>query len=56
MEMLEKGEGLLFTFKSEAEEFATRNKLNITLIDEDLTDDKHFEVKGYKGGLYWVAE
>lgn len=52
---LQKGESLLFTFKHDAERFAKRNNLKIIYNDGEFIDDEHYEVKGYKANLYWIA-
>lgn len=49
------GEDLLFTFKSEIIDFAIKNGLTITYDDGGMIDDEHYNVKGSKSKLYWVA-
>lgn len=55
LEMLDCGEDILFTFKNEAIAFAQRTKLTIEYKEGDLIDNEHFNVKGYKGKIYWIA-
>lgn len=55
MECIWKGENILFTFKSEAEQFAAANDLQLFYNDGDLLDEEHYEVRGFKSKFYWIA-
>lgn len=55
MEHIWKGEDLMFTFKSEAEQFAEINDLQLIYNDGDMIDDEHYEIRGFKSKLYWIA-
>lgn len=56
LNLIHEGKNVMFTFKSEAEEFAKKFDLQITYNDGEFTDDEHYEVKGYKSNLYWIAQ
>lgn len=55
MEHIWAGENLMFTFKSEAIQFAEVNHLELIYNDGEFIDNEHFEVRGYKSKLYWIA-
>lgn len=55
MEHIWAGENLMFTFKSEAVQFAEANHLELIYNDGGMIDDEHFEVRGYKSKIYWIA-
>lgn len=55
MEEIWKGQNLLFTFKSEAIQFAEINHLELIYKDGEFIDDEHYEIRGYKSKLYWIA-
>ena len=54
MEHIWAGENLMFTFKSEAIQFAEVNHLELIYNDGEFIDNEHFEVRGYKSKLYWI--
>jgi hypothetical protein len=55
MEHVWAGENLMFTFKSEAIQFAEINDLKIVYNDGEMLDSEHFDIIGYKSKLYWIA-
>lgn len=55
MSLILEGKDILFTFRSEAEEFARKNKLEIEIHECEFDDEDHILVKGYGAKLYWIA-
>lgn len=53
--LIYEGEDIMFTFKSEAESFAIQHKLEIVYDDGGMIDEEHYNVKGFKSKLYWIA-
>lgn len=55
LKMVFEHKDLMFTFKSEAEQFAKQNKLEYEYNDGEFIDNEHFIIKGYGSKLYWIA-
>lgn len=55
LKMVFEHKNLMFTFKSEAEQFAKQNKLEYEYSDGEFIDNEHYTIKGYGSKLYWIA-
>lgn len=55
LKLVQEGKHILFTFKSEAEQFAKQAKLKIIYDDGSFIEQEHYDVKGYNAKLYWIA-